>query len=84
MTTPERAAAKAEVESARAALVTHLNELEDAVNLPKRAVRAVSQGVRRAREFAQDKPAAAAAAGIAALAVVGGIIALVVRATSDD
>ncbi|MGV1034065.1 MAG: hypothetical protein ACOYBP_02415 [Microbacteriaceae bacterium] len=77
--TTERIAAKAEVESARAALIDHLSQLEEQINLPKRAARATGRGIRNAKQFAAEKPAVAAAIGAAALAAVGGVITLAVR-----
>ena len=79
MTNAERRAAQAEVESARAALVTHLNQLEDAVNVPKRAARSVGRGVRAAQRWATDHPAAAAGAATVAVSAIAGVIALVAR-----
>lgn len=77
--TTERIAAKAEVESARAALVDHLSQLEEQINIPKRVARATGRGIRDAKKFAAEKPAVAAAIGAAALTVVAGVITLAVR-----
>ena len=80
MTSTERQAAKAEVEAARAALVTHLNELEDAVNVPKRLARSVGRCVRDTKRWAIERPATAAAISVAGAVVVAGIVTLEVRA----
>lgn len=79
MTNADRRAALDEVTAARAALVTHLNQLEDAVNAPKRFARTLGKRAREARQWAGEQPAAAAAVAAASLAVVAGIATLAIR-----
>ncbi|HLP22728.1 MAG TPA: hypothetical protein VK139_01640, partial [Microbacteriaceae bacterium] len=79
MTNAERVQARAEVESARAALVTHMAQLEEAANLPKRASRRIGLWAKRARDVAEAQPAAAVAVVAAGLAGAAGVVALIVR-----
>lgn len=81
MTNADRRAARHEVEAARAELIRHLAELEEAANLPKRLSRRVGVLVHRGREWAAEQPAAAAGAAAAAVAVVAGVVTVIVRAT---
>ncbi len=75
MTTDERRAAKAEVDAARAALVTHMNQMEDAVNVPKK----IGRRMRQAQAWAGKQPLAAAGVAAAGAAVIGGIVVAIVR-----
>lgn len=74
-----RQSAYAEVQAARANLVDTLNQLEDAVNLPKRAARWLGRSTRQAKEFAADKPAAALGYAAAAVGLIGAAVTLIVK-----
>lgn len=57
----------ADVQSARAELTLTLNAIEDKLNVPRRAKRAI-------RVFREDHPLAFAAAGVASAAAVGAAV----------
>lgn len=79
MTSANRREARAEVESARAALVTHMAQLEEAANLPKRASKRIGAWVHQARERATEQPGAALGIALAGLAGVAGVVAVVTK-----
>lgn len=79
MTSAERRDALAEVTAARAQLVETLNQLEDAVNVPKRLARSLGRGMREAKLWAADRPAAAAGIAAAGIAVVGVAVTALIR-----
>ena len=79
MTNAERRAARAEVDAARAALVTHLNELEYAVNVPKRFAENVGSWARDARRWAAKQPVKAATVAAVGIGVIAGAVALAAR-----
>lgn len=81
MNDSQRQAALDEVEAARASLVEHLNDLEDAVNIPKRVSRSVGRGARRVKSFAKARPAATAAVVVAGVVLIGAAVTLIVRAS---
>lgn len=81
MTDEARRAARAEVDAARADLVTYLNNLEDAVNFPRRIGRAARKTEARIREFAQEQPAAALAVAAGAAVLVGAVVTAVIKFT---
>ncbi|MFM6974337.1 MAG: hypothetical protein ACKOXM_04265 [Agromyces sp.] len=79
MTSADRRAARTEVEAARAALIEHLNQLEEAVNVPKRVARSVGIWAGSARRWAAERPVAASAAAAVGTAVLAGIVTAVTR-----
>lgn len=62
------------VEKARAELKAALAAIEEKANLARRAAEATERRVTRARAFARENPAGAAAAVVAAALAVGGAV----------
>ena len=73
--TDPRAAARAELKAALAAV-------EEKVNVPRRVSKASQRGIAKARVFADRNPAGAAAAAVGVAATIGGVVWLIVRAVS--
>lgn len=67
------------VEKARAELKAALFAIEEKTNVPKNVARAADRGAARARLFARESPAVAAAAAVGAAVAVGAVVWGVVR-----
>ncbi len=79
-----RIVARAEVDAARAELVDYLEEFEEAINFPKKIARGSRHLNRRARRFANEQPLVAAGVAVAAVAVVAGVVAIIVKSRGRD
>jgi hypothetical protein len=78
-----RVQARAASQRARAEFAATLDALEDKLNVPKQVGRRVERAKRKLRRFADEQPAAAIAAAVGVVAVVGATVWLVVRANLD-
>jgi len=67
------------VEKARAELKATLAAIEVKANVPRRVSRAYDRGARKARSFAKQSPALAAAAVVVGAALVGTAVWAIVR-----
>lgn len=78
-----RVQAKIASQHARAEFAGTLNALEDKLNVPKQVGIRAERAKVRLRRFADEQPAAAIAAAVGLVAVVGATVWLVVRAKLD-